>query len=258
MAQTGALVVNADDWGRDRDTTSRILDCAVRRTLSSVSAMVFMKDSERAADIARERGIDAGLHLNFTSPFSAPGISTRLSEHQQPVSLFLRRHRLAPVIFHPGLVRSFEYVVAAQREEYCRLYGAEPERIDGHHHMHLCSNVVLAKLIPAGTVVRRSFSFQPGEKSFANRMYRQLVDRQLARRHRLTDFFFSLGPLDRPDRFQRFASLANKFTVEVMTHPVDPREYRFLAEGECLRWTGDVAIAPKYAVCRRPELSNAR
>src|SRR5947199_391206 len=83
----------------------------------------------------------------------------------------LLRHRLAPVVFHPGLVRSFEYVVAAQRQEFSRLYRAEPERVDGHHHMHLCANVLLGGLLPRGTLVRRNFSFQRGERSFFNRLY---------------------------------------------------------------------------------------
>src|ERR1700674_3520796 len=62
----GLLIINADDWGRDYETTARTLECALRGTISSVSAMVFMQGSEQAAAIALERGIDAGLHLNFT------------------------------------------------------------------------------------------------------------------------------------------------------------------------------------------------
>jgi chitin disaccharide deacetylase len=77
----GSLIVNADDWGRNRDTTARMLECALCGALSSVSAMVFMEDSERAAAIARERGIDVGLHVNLTEPFTAPGTPARLAEH---------------------------------------------------------------------------------------------------------------------------------------------------------------------------------
>ena len=46
------------------------------------------------------------------------------------------------MVYHPGLASSFEYVVKAQLEEYERLYGAPANRVDGHHHMHLCANVV--------------------------------------------------------------------------------------------------------------------
>ena len=65
-SQSGALVINADDWGRDRDTTDHTLECIRAGSVSSVSAMVFMEDSEGAAARAREQGIgrhvpDAGL-----------------------------------------------------------------------------------------------------------------------------------------------------------------------------------------------------
>lgn len=245
---SGCLIVNADDWGRDHNNTGRILGCVLSRAVSSVSAMVFMEDSERAATIARERGIDAGLHLNFTTPFSGPSTPTRLIWHQQRLSRYLRSHRLAPVVFHPGLAGSFKYVIAAQLDEFGRLYGAELDRVDGHHHMHLCSNVVLGRLLPPHTIVRRNFSFQPGEKSLVNRLYRQLLDRILRRRHRLTDFFFSLPPLEPAGRLQRIFSLARQVVVEVETHPVNPEEYRFLTEGEIFRRIGDFQIAHRFAV----------
>jgi hypothetical protein len=209
--------------------------------------MVFMEDSERASAIARERGIDAGLHLNLTTPFSMPGTPRRLIEHQQRLSRYLRRRRLAQVMFHPGLTGSFEYAVAAQLDEFRRLYGAAPDRIDGHHHMHLCANIVLRNLLPAGTLVRRNFSFQPGEKSLYNRLYRRVLDNRLARRHRLVDFLFSLAPLEPPDRLQRIFSAARRFAIEVETHPVKPEEYRFLAGGEIFRWTAGLPIAARFS-----------
>jgi hypothetical protein len=210
--------------------------------------MVFMQDSARASAIARERGIEAGLHLNLTTPFSAPGCPAQLVERQQELARYLTRHRLAQVVFHPGLVRSFEYVVAAQLDEFRRLYGAEPKRLDGHHHMHLCANVLLQGLLPPGTLVRRNFSFQPGEKSLWNRLYRRFVDGRLARRHRIVDFFFSLVPLAPPGRLERIFSLARQFVVEVETHPVNPEEYRFLAGGEIFRQIEDVRIASPSVV----------
>jgi chitin disaccharide deacetylase len=230
MLNVGSLIINADDWGQSRETTDRILECWERRCISSVSAMVFMVDSERAAAIACERGVDAGLHLNFTTPFSGQSYPARLQQHQQRITRRLLRHRFAPVMFYPELIPSFEYVVSAQFDEFTRLYGGAPQRLDGHHHMHLCSNVTLGGLLQAGTVIRRNFSFEPGEKSFANRLYRRVMDQLLARRHLLTDFFFSLTPL-LPERLGRIVSLSRRFVVEVETHPVNPEEYRFLAGG---------------------------
>jgi hypothetical protein len=247
----GFLVVNADDWGRDPQTTDRILECSERGAVSSVSAMVFMEDSERAAALARSKGIEAGLHLNFTTQFSASNCPAGLREKQQGTGRHLLRHRLAQIVFHPGLMQSFEYLVAAQIEEFRRIYGAEPARLDGHHHMHLCANVLMQRLLPRGTMVRRNFSSEGAGKSAANRLYRKASDFALSRRHLLTDFFYSLPPLEPPSRLERIYSLACEFVVELETHPVQPEEYRYLAGGEIFRKIGDVQLASPSAVFRR-------
>ena len=247
-SSAGILIVNADDWGLDPETTGHIFQCALRKTVSSVSAMVFMEDSERAAAVARESGIDAGLHLNLTTPFSASNCSARLAERQREIIACLRRNSFARVVFHPLLARSFKYVVDAQLEEFRRLYAAGPERIDGHHHMHLCSNVVFGGLLPRGILVRRNFSFQRGEKGLWNRSYRKFVDSALAKRHRMADYFFSLPPLTPRSRLERIVSLANAHTVEVETHPARPGEYQFLMGDEFLRLTENVRVARRYSI----------
>lgn len=244
--RAGRLIINADDWGRDSENTDRALDCVLCGTVSSVSAMVFMKDSERAAAIALGHEIDAGLHLNFTSSFSAPKIPSRLAAHQDRLSKYLLRNRFAKVVFHPGLNQSFEYVIAAQIDEFARLFGEEPSRLDGHHHMHLCANVLFAGLLPAGTMVRRNFSFRSGEKSWMNRLYRAGIDRILAKRHRLTDFLFALPPFMQKSGIDEVFSLARRSVVELETHPVNPREFRFLTEGEIQRRTSDCQIVRNF------------
>jgi predicted glycoside hydrolase/deacetylase ChbG (UPF0249 family) len=216
--------------------------------------MVFMEDSERAATIARDRRIDTGLHLNFTTPFSAPGVPTRLREHHSRVARYLRRHRFAQLVFHPGLTNSFKDVVGAQIDEFIRLYGSEPGRIDGHHHMHLCANVLLGKLLPKGTIVRRNFSFRSGDKSYGNRLYRRIVDSTLAKRHCLADYFFSLPPLEPQERLDRIFSLSHNSVVEVETHPVNELEYQFLIGDGVTRWTKGSPIASRFALVGRSSM----
>jgi hypothetical protein len=208
--------------------------------------MMFMEDSERAAEIARQHGVDAGLHLNFTLPFSAPNCPLRLRVHQEKLWRFLTSHKLAPTVFHPLLCSSFEYAVEAQLQEYERLYGEPAERVDGHHHMHLCTNVLVQKLIPDGIIVRRNLSFRVGEKNYLNRFYRRCQDRQLARRYLLTDFFFDLQPLEPRRRLREILELGKGFVVEIETHPVHDDEYRFLIDGELARLAGEGALARGY------------
>ena len=89
------LIINADDWGYDAHTTTRALTCVERGSISSVSAMVFMEDSERAAAVARDRGIDAGLHLNLDTPFSKVPMTAATWRNTKPgsrVSFIVRSH----------------------------------------------------------------------------------------------------------------------------------------------------------------------
>jgi len=246
--QSGSLIINADDWGLDVSTTDAIFQCIRRGTVSSTSAMVFMEDSDRAAHLARDYRVDAGLHVNFTTPFSALSCTSKLLERQHKLAVYLRRSSLARVIYNPLLSSDFEYVLAAQIEEFQRLYQRAPSRLDGHHHMHLNVNVMFRGMLPAGTIVRRHFSEEPGEKPLRNRLFRKLTDTLLTRRHRLADRLFSLAPLEPLNRLRRIFSLACEFVVEVETHPVNPAEYEFLTGAEIFRLAGDCPIAQHYAV----------
>jgi predicted glycoside hydrolase/deacetylase ChbG (UPF0249 family) len=117
-------------------------------------------------------------------------------------------------------------------EEFVRLFEKSPSHIDGHHHMHLCTNLLLSKPIPADTRVRRNFSFWAGEKSRLNRGYRALVDRWLARRYQLTDYFFDLTQCIQQRKLDRVAHLARSSNVELMTHPIVNSEEEYLMSDE--------------------------
>jgi hypothetical protein len=235
----GALIVNADDWGQDRTTTRMIAECVQAGSVTAVSAMVFMAGSEEAADYALEHRVDAGLHLNFTTPFSGPHIPFELADRHAVLIRYLRSSRLAQLIYHPGLRSSFDYVVRAQIDEFQRLYRAAPSRFDGHHHMHLCANV--RRLMPHGTLVRRSFSFLDGEKGALNRLYRQMVNNGLKQRHQMVDFLFSFAPLW-PDRLRWIGELSRNSVVELETHPVNSEEYEVLRVGALHELLGPIDV----------------
>lgn len=239
------VIVNADDWALNAAVTDSILACAQARAISSVSAMVFMDDSQRAADLARQHDIDAGLHLNLTCAFTAAGVPSKLLEHQHRISAFLRYERYARVLFNPLLARSFDYVTRAQIEEFERLYGAAPRRIDGHHHMHLCANVLVQKLLPPQAVIRRNQSFAAGEMSALNRWYRRTQDSYVARHFTTADYFFDLCPIE-TSRLARILDRARDWSVEIGCHPDRMEESEFLMSGELAGW--GVAIAPGYTL----------
>jgi predicted glycoside hydrolase/deacetylase ChbG (UPF0249 family) len=218
------LIVNADDWGRSAAETDVALACFSQGRITSVTAMVFMADSERAAGIALERNIPVGLHLNFTEPPTAPGIDRKfLSEHRRLVK-FLTRSRYSAVALNPFLRQSFCSVFQCQLDEFIRLYKKPPTHFDGHQHFHLCSSMLLAAPIPRGQRVRRTFSFTVGEKGLANWLYRRALDRWVVKRYRTTDYFFALSQRLTDTRLAAVAQLARQANVELMTHPIVSEE----------------------------------
>lgn len=243
------LIVNADDWGGWKNATDAILACLRAGRISSVSAMVYMEDAERAAIIASDIGLDVGLHINLDQPFTGVIRQRTVPAAHERVSRFLRRSKYAQLIYNPLLRADFRVVYEAQVAEFCRLYGRSPSHFDGHHHMHLCANMIFDKIIPRGQMVRRSFSYRPDQREFLRRAYRRLVDRRLESRFTVTDYFFALSQwLDR-ERFAHVVSLAQHETVELLTHPEKPAEFARLMSDDYLADIGGLKIG-SFALLR--------
>lgn len=225
------IYVNADDFGCTSEITDRILSCYRNCRIHSTSAMTFMIDSERAAVLAIENQLPTGLHINLDQELTARSTPAKLREHHRAVSDYLKARKWNQVFYNPFLRTSFDYVFQAQWDEFCRLYGEEPKRLDGHRHMHLCMNMLVSGKIPKGIRIRRNFTFYPGEKDPVNRLYRYLVDRWLNSKFLCTDSFFSMKPIDR-EKLQKWVLLAKTSDVEIMVHPGVENEYLFLLSSE--------------------------
>jgi predicted glycoside hydrolase/deacetylase ChbG (UPF0249 family) len=225
------LYVNADDFGWTDEVTDRILSCYRNGRIHSTSAMTFMRDSERASDLARGSNLSVGLHLNFTAEFTGETVTANLRDKHKILATYLKARKFNQILYNPMLGKAFDYVFQAQWDEFCRLYGEEPKRLDGHHHMHLCMNMLVSGKIPKGIRIRRNFTFYPGEKDPVNRLYRYLVDRWLNSKFLCTDTFFSMKPIDR-EKLQKLVLLSKSSDVEIMVHPGVENEYLFLLSSE--------------------------
>jgi predicted glycoside hydrolase/deacetylase ChbG (UPF0249 family) len=248
------LIINADDYGRSPEVTAKTLRAFREGPVTSASAMVFMKDSRRSAELAGSAALDLGLHLNLDLPFDDPETPPGVRERQLRIARYFRRGRWTPLVYDPLIRKDLAFVVRAQRDEYGRLYGEEPFRFDGHHHLHLSANVLFDRLLPMGAAVRRSFTFGRGEKNFVNRAYRRWIDRRLARRHICADGFFSLAPIDDVARLRRIIAAAKVAVIEMMVHADAPGVADFLTGtlirdllGDCPRGTYRRAAAERLA-----------
>ena len=225
------LIINADDWGKNKLTTDQTLSCYKNGRITSASAMVFMADSERSSELALENNIDIGLHLNFNLKFDGNVKSSKLKSSHQLIASFLSKNKYCLLIYNPLLTRQFDYVYKAQYEEYVRLYNQKPTHIDGHKHMHLCTNMIVDSIIPDGYKVRRNFSFAYGEKEFLNRCYRYIVDKWLQKKYICTDYFFDIVPFYK-ERLQKIFSYTKSMNVELMVHAERTEEFNFLMSNE--------------------------
>src|SRR5438046_2805006 len=137
------IIINADDWGRSAEETDAALACYRAGRISSVSAMVFMKDSERAAALAAKHDLDVGLHLNLNLHLTGKVPCPTLAKYHNRIVKFMGVGKYTQLLYHPFLRKEFRFVYQAQMDEFVRLYRTMPTHIDGHQHRHLCTNMVL-------------------------------------------------------------------------------------------------------------------
>jgi predicted glycoside hydrolase/deacetylase ChbG (UPF0249 family) len=231
----GLLIVSADDWGLDAATTDAIHECFRAGAVTSVTAMVHMSDSARAAEISSSGGEPIGLHVNLTEAFTDAGCPEPIRARQARVARYFAGPEWRMWGLSPRLFTTIEACIAEQLETFRRLYGRDPTHVDGHEHVHQSLGVMFARSLPHGTKMRPSFTFMPGEKSLANRLTRVLVNRIMRIRFRVPRYFFSIRdmhPALGGEGLEHKLDLANGHTVEVMTHPAVPDERAVLLDDE--------------------------
>jgi predicted glycoside hydrolase/deacetylase ChbG (UPF0249 family) len=220
MTAGGLLIINADDLGLDQPTTDSILRCFEAGAVTSTSGMVFMADSQRAAQLAR--GVPVGLHINLTEPFTGSGLDAVVRRRQERLVDYFGGPKWRRWGLNPALFADIELCIGEQLAEFRALYGREPSHFDGHQHIHQSLGVLAARTIPAGAKMRPSLTFNPGEKWWANRAYRSLLNRAMRTRFRTPRYLFSIAdmhPALGGGVLEEKLALASGSAVEVMTHP---------------------------------------
>jgi len=233
------LIITADDFGIDKQATDSILFSYKTGRITSISAMVFMQDSMRASEMASGLDVEIGFHLNLTLPLSGSDVNSKLLEHQHVVASFLLSSKFTQIIYNPLLRKSFDFVFKAQEEEFYRLYERAPAFYNGHHHMHLCANIILGKYLPRKIPIRRTFTFAWGEKDPFNIIYRRLLDHYISRRYISSDAFYSLGPVEEFEKIKKIIRLSEIKNIELMVHPNRKEEFQFLQSDDYLKLISD-------------------
>jgi predicted glycoside hydrolase/deacetylase ChbG (UPF0249 family) len=222
----GLLIVNADDFGGNRLATDRIAECMASGRVTSTSAMVYMSDSQRAANIARSQQLPTGLHLNITQAFDDPTTSRPVRDHQARVTQYFANKRSRRFTYNPVLSAQVRRCIADQLERFHELFGCAPSHIDGHNHAHLSPTVLFA--LPKGMPIRSGFTNDGSYPGALLRKTRQVIIRST---HATTDHFFAidaLGPSPTENQIDQMLGFADDASIEIMVHPDREDNYRLL------------------------------
>lgn len=220
----GLLIVNADDWGAALAATTAILTAFRAGAVTSTSAMVFMADSERAAEVAREESVPTGLHLNLSQRFDGETVPAKAQDHHERALTQFRDPARARWRFTRAAHRAATLTIRDQLAEFRRIYGRPPTHVDSHHHVHVSPSVFLSPALTPGSRVRQTRSPAPhAPRVWAGpRVARRVKHRLLSSRFHTTQRFWAIDdvhPARGGSGFDRAASIVHREPVEIMCHP---------------------------------------
>ncbi|HXS48301.1 MAG TPA: ChbG/HpnK family deacetylase [Solirubrobacterales bacterium] len=230
------LIVNADDWGLRPEVTDAILESWSAGAITAASAMVGMDDSRRAARLGATHRIPLGLHLNLTTPFTAADAAADRRLRQQRATTYFAGPRRRRFLFDIRNRALLDACVTDQLDAFAELYGALPQRGDGHQHIQVCPTVLSTSSLGRLATLRGAHSFSAGQRSLANRAHRGAVNWALRRRFRSARFLSlrDLHPKLGGDGLDALATLAQREDIEVMVHPAWQDEREILLSSEWL------------------------
>src|SRR5271166_649812 len=220
------LIVNADDFGASPNASDPVIELYGLGAVSSASAMVRMRDTARAASLAREHGLPTGLHLNLTLPFQDPAVPGPARERQRRLTGTFGRESWRGERPERPDARLLADVIEDQLECFRGAFG-EPTHIDGHHHIHVHPAVL--DQLPDGLPVRPILS-TPSQAA-GRPSARQ---RDLRRRFRGPDLCFAFEHVDPSLGGDGLAVLDYSLarSLEIMVHPQQERERTALGSAQ--------------------------
>jgi chitin disaccharide deacetylase len=264
---SGLLIVNADDWGGSESTTEAILRAFDAGCVTSMSGMIYMPDSERAAELARRKRLPVGLHLNLTEPFSAATVPRRVRDRQLRAIEHLSTpeadgrtatKKLRKWAYDPTIRIEVDAAISDQIARFEVLYGHPPTHLNGHNHVDLCPNVFLSRAIPRDIPMRSSLRCYPLQRSSIG-VARAVRQRLRSRLRPSTSYLLHIAELEAhaDSRIDPRLRLADQAPVEVMGHPDDPDEMTRLMSPEWEQAMGEYSLGSYLDLIGRPCKSGA-
>lgn len=140
------LIINADDFGFNRQITDGIIECHREGVLTSTTLMVNMPAADHAVEKAKHLpNLSVGIHLNLTlgRPLSPPAEIPSIVD-QNGNFLNAREVFYRACLFKLNS-KDVEKEFSAQIEKFLAC-GIEPSHCDSHHHVAACPQIFPIKI----------------------------------------------------------------------------------------------------------------
>ena len=182
-------VINADDFGRDKETSDAIIKAFNSKLINRTTVMVNMDYFDEAYNLSINNGFSAfvGLHLNLTA-------GEPLTDRITHIGLFCDgkgrfNGKLMQNAFNRLLPLSREAKEAvydeieAQFRKYIAFYGnhSKAYHMDSHHHVHKNMSILPICLKMVKKYNFQSMRFAKTAGSFVNCCYNKLVNKTIIR-----------------------------------------------------------------------------
>jgi predicted glycoside hydrolase/deacetylase ChbG (UPF0249 family) len=217
------LIINADDFGLNKNTNTAIIYCFEKKFCSSTTIMPNMPGFEDACRAAHERKLlnHIGLHLALTQGNPLTEAMKRQGRFCDKAGQFImdRTRRIFRLTAKERAILTAEIKAQITR---CRDFGLPLTHIDSHHHIHEEPAVatVLIKVMKEFKIpyLRIMNNIVPA-RTFIRQMYTVNFNSRLKWRHLARTEYF--GDISSYLKFkENEAAFKKAKSVEIMVHPV--------------------------------------
>lgn len=215
------LIITADDFGIDHDSTEVIVEALARNWVTHTSLLVNLGQADEACQLARASGVDnrIGVHLNFSE-------GTPITDALNASPAFCSGGRFLPVEAFPRyrpLDGAEKLLVAAEvRAQLAAVsaLGIRISHIDSHNDVHIAPSIarIVVEVAREAQIPRIRISRNCGlRQGVVRRAHHRLYNAWLTRRGLRAVRFY--GSIDDMIWLGRRGNLNDGSDVEVMTHP---------------------------------------
>ena len=219
------IIINADDYGKDLNTSKAIVDAFSMGLCSSTTIMTTGDSFEESIELARTHYISnkIGIHLNLIegSPLTNP--IRKFGRFCNKEGEFNRHFRNVPVRFSCSNAEKAVIAIELRAQiEKCIKLGIKITHADSHQNVHMRWELwsIINPILKEFNITKVRISRNCGQSiSFAKLIYKYLYNRQIALRgYKTSDYFGGVNDVTYLVSKNPHIRNIDKI-IEVMVHP---------------------------------------